>query len=138
MPIWLALDCSWVISCSIQVIPVEYGRVKESCWPCLMPGTHAVGLEDDETPPGVVQPEMAHPWLVSSDFALVGLYGNGSPFIPVADRKGVTGSLPTGPTVGTPYPFSGPAITAAWFITSWSASRKYSCLMIGPLPVVDW
>ena len=29
---------------------------------------------------------MVQPWLVSSDFAIVGLYGNGSPCFPVADR----------------------------------------------------
>jgi len=54
------------------------------------------------------------------------------------DRNSVAGVLPTGPTVRTPYPRSGPSITAVWFIREASAWRKYSCLMIGPLPVVNW
>ena len=43
MPTLAALDWSWVISCSIQVVPVAYGRVKESAWPCLTPAPHLAG-----------------------------------------------------------------------------------------------
>src|SRR5271169_5965972 len=103
MPIPEALDWSWVISCSIQLIPVEYGRLKESAWPCLIPGPHMAGLVQVVVPPATT----VQPWLVSRPFALVGLYGHGSPDVPFAERKLVTGTDPTGPTVATPYPLSG-------------------------------
>src|ERR1700685_4058111 len=82
MPAPAALDWSWVISCSIQVVPVAYGRVKESAWPCLTPAPHLAGSVQVVVPPGTT----FQPFAVSSDFALVGLYGHGSPCLPVADR----------------------------------------------------
>src|SRR5215469_7584851 len=83
MPSELALDCSWVISEAIQSTPVAYGRLKVSAWPCLMPAPHSDGLVQ------VVEPLSTtfQPWLVSRSLALVGLYGNGSPCLPVADRN---------------------------------------------------
>src|ERR1700678_3656578 len=111
MPAPAALDWSWVISCSIQVVPVAYGRVKESAWPCLMPAPHLVGSVQVVVPPATT----VQPLLESSCFALVGLYGHGSPCLPVGDRylTPLSGSVPTGPTVARPYPLSGPLITAA-------------------------
>src|ERR1700685_2916918 len=69
MPTPEALDCSWVISCAIQSVPVAYGRVKESGWPCLMPAPHLAGSVQVVVPFGTT----VQPLLVSRSFALVGL-----------------------------------------------------------------
>src|SRR5580704_14252777 len=78
MPTVLALDCSWVISDAIHSVPVAYGRLKVSAWPCFTPVPHSDGLVQ------VVLPLLTtfQPWLVSRSLALVGLYGNGSPCLP--------------------------------------------------------
>src|ERR1700722_3475936 len=69
MPTCDALDWSWVISCAIPSVPVAYGRVKDSCWPCLMPAPHLAGSVQEVVPPATT----FQPWLVSSCFAFVGL-----------------------------------------------------------------
>ena len=60
---------SWVISESIQAVPVAYGRVKDRPWPCLTPAPHRLGLVQVVVPFGVT----FQPWLDSSDLALAGL-----------------------------------------------------------------
>src|SRR5579871_6098980 len=79
MPMVLALDCSCVISDAIQSVPVAYGRLKLSAWPFFTPAPHSDGLAQVELPLGTT----VQPWLVSSCLALAGLYGNGSPCLPV-------------------------------------------------------
>src|SRR5579863_6028997 len=78
MPSELALDCSCVISEAIQSVPVAYGKLKVSAWPCFTPVPHSEGSVQ------VVLPFATtfQPWLVSRSLALVGLYGNGSPCLP--------------------------------------------------------
>src|SRR4051794_21536619 len=98
-----------------------------------MPGPHRVGLVQVLTPPGL----MLQPWLDSSCCAFAGLYGKESPCLPLADRK-FAGVLGTGPTVGTPYPLSGPSMMACWFIRYWKAWRKYVCRKIGPTVGLFW
>src|SRR5579871_5417589 len=87
MPMVLALDWSWVISWAIHSVPVAYGRLKVSGWPCLTPGPHLDGVWQVVEPLGTT----CQPLLLSSDEALVGLYGNGSPCLPLADRYCVDG-----------------------------------------------
>src|SRR5271165_3110085 len=93
-----ALDCSWVISASVQADPVAYGKLKFSAVPAVIPGPHRLGVAQVVVPPGTT----VQPWLVSRLLALAGLYGNGSPALLWGDRNGVTGLLPTGPTVTVP------------------------------------
>ena len=78
----------------------------------MIPGPHLAGSVQVSVPFGTT----VQPWLVSRLLALAGLYGNGSPFRPVADSHLVAGVAATGPTVTAPYPRSGPAMIAAWFI----------------------
>ena len=98
MPSVLALDCSWVISDAIQSVPVAYGRVKVSAWPCLTPVPHSDGLVQ------VVLPVRTtfQPWLVSRSSPWSGYRGTGRPACPLADRNWVAGWVPTGPTVCRP------------------------------------
>src|SRR5215472_19265619 len=73
MPSCEALDCSWVISDSIQEVPLAYGRLKTSACPFLTPAPHLAGSVQVVEPFGTT----FQPWLVSRVFAWVGLYGNG-------------------------------------------------------------
>src|SRR6185312_8631903 len=98
IPTDAALACSWVISEVIQPTPVAYGRLKLRPEPWLIPGPHLAGSVQVVTPFGTT----FQPWLVSSFFALAGLYGYGLPALRCGDRNEVTGLLATGPTVGTP------------------------------------
>src|SRR5215472_17413940 len=134
MPTSDALDCSWVISCSIHCVPVAYGRLNAIAWPDLIPAPHLAGSVQVVLPLGTT----CQPWLVSRALAAEGSYGNGLPDLSDGDRYGVRGLLPTGPTVSVPYPRSGPLMMASWFIRFSSAARKYCCWMMGPLPVLDW
>src|ERR1700733_8493878 len=98
MPTCAALDCSSVISDASQVKPLAYGKLKTSVLPWAIPGPHLAGSTQVGAPPGTT----FQPWLVSSALALAMLNGNGSPFLPSADRNLLTGVLPTGPTVTEP------------------------------------
>lgn len=77
-----ALDCSCVISDSIQDVPVAYGRVNDSPWPALTPAPHLPGSVQVVVPLGVT----FQPLPLSSCLAFPGLYGNGSPALPCEDR----------------------------------------------------
>src|ERR1700733_3717731 len=117
MPTCAAFDCSCVIIDVIQATPLAYGKTKLRGLPAVIPGPHLAGSAQVLVPPGTT----FQPWLVSSALALAMLNGNGptpeaSCALPSDDRNGVVGVLPTGPTVGTPYPRSGPSITAFWFV----------------------
>ncbi len=83
MPSCEALDCSCVISDSIQEVLVAYGRVNDKASrPAWTPGPHLAGVVQ------VVEPLATtfQPLLVSSCLAMDGLYGNGSPALPCEDR----------------------------------------------------
>src|SRR5215469_7104318 len=95
IPTSAAFDCSWLISESIQLTPVAYGKLNTSWWPLLIPGPQRLGSWQVVTPLGTT----FQPWLASSALALSGLYGNGSPCLPWGDRYCVAGYVPTGPTV---------------------------------------
>src|ERR1700729_2395334 len=117
MPSCAAFDWSWAIIAAIHWTPVAYGKLKLRVLPAAIPGPHLAGSTQLLTPPGTT----FQPWLVSRLLALAGLYGNGpmpepTCALPVGDRNWVAGVLPTGPTVGVPYPRSGPLITAAWLV----------------------
>src|SRR5580658_6706312 len=103
MPTCAAFDCSWAIIDVIQETPLAYGKTKLRVLPAAIPGPHLAGSTQVLSPPGTT----FQPWLVSRAFALAGLYGNGPTLeatcaLLVADRNGVAGVGPTGPTVGTP------------------------------------
>ena len=83
-------------------------KLKLSALPLAIPAPHLVGSAQVVVPPGVT----VQPWLVSSDLALVGLYGNGSPCLPVDESHLLVGVAATGPTVTAPYPRSGPEMIA--------------------------
>src|SRR5215472_19103700 len=139
IPIRAALDCSCAISASIQANPVAYGRLKLRAVPAVIPAPQYPGAVPGFTQVVVPFGTTFQPLLASRSLALPGLYGYGSPALPLPDSQLVTGAAPTGPTVTFPYPRSGPASTAPWFIMYASACRKYSCLMIAAWsPIEDW
>src|SRR5579872_4311134 len=110
-------------------------KLKLSGVPLAIPAPHLDGSAQ------VVVPldETLQPWLVSSDLALPGLYGKGSPCLPVAESHLLAGVAATGPTVTAPYPRSGPEMIAFWFIRKAMACRKYSCLKIAAWSEsLDW
>src|ERR1700731_2481946 len=98
MPACAAFDCRSAISDASQLKPLAYGRLKLRVLPWAIPGPHLAGSMQLVAPPGTT----FQPWLDSRALALATLNGNGSPCLPFGDRNFVTGTLPTGPTVGAP------------------------------------
>src|SRR5215469_15495202 len=117
-------DCSWSISVVTQPTPLSYTKLKLSPLPLVTPVPHLAGSAQVDTPFGVT----VQPWLASRALAFAGSYGYGSPCLPLADRNEVAGVAAIGPTVGSPYPRSGPLMIAFWSIRYAIACRKYSCL----------
>src|SRR5215472_18986642 len=98
-----------------------------------MPVPHLAGSVHVDVPFGTT----FQPWLASRALALLGSYGYGSPCLPLADRNGVNGVAATGPIVGSPYPRSGPLMSACWFIRYAITCRKYSCLKMAAWSEID-
>src|SRR5258708_12469025 len=98
--------------------------VKRGPEPAVMPAPQSPGAVPGFTQVDVPCGTTFQPLPVSRLLALVGLYEYGSPALPLADSQLVTGEEPTGPTVAFPYPRSGPARTAPWFIMPARPSPK--------------
>src|SRR5258706_9239040 len=139
IPIVAAFDCSCCITDPIHAVPLAYGMVKLSVEPAVTPAPQSRAAVPGFTQVDVPFGTIFQPLLASRVFALPGLNGNGPPALPWDDSHVVAGEAPTRPTVALPYPRSGPASTAPWFIIYASACRKYSCLMIAAWsPIEDW
>src|SRR5580700_11785080 len=103
MPTCAAFDCRAAIADASQPRPVAYGKLKLRVLPLGIPGPHLAGSAQVVVPPGTT----VQPWLDSSALALAMLNGYGPcPDLvaawPAGDRNLLTGTLPTGPTVGEP------------------------------------
>src|SRR3984885_15749083 len=103
MPICAALDCSCSIAELSQLRPLANAKLKLRVLPLAIPGPHLEGSVQVVVPPGAT----VQPWLDSSALALAMLNGDGpcSDLVaarPAGDRNLLTGTFPTGPTVGEP------------------------------------
>lgn len=133
IPIDARLDCSRYISDASQANPVAYGMAKLSGCRFLIPGPPRLGLAQPWMRFGIT----SQPLLVSSAFAFPHYTGTNRPACPAVTGTRSAGCPPPGPRSWSRICAAGRRAPRFDSSRRKAPCRRYSCLMTGPLPVVD-